>query len=106
MKTMKKNYDAMKLTFDDALLIDLFGTPDLDDTMDRFSAACTAFPDEALWTRTFVLKEQIGKVPAFVWPELYRQIKWNVENNLGYAHFEWDSEDEEDDEDADEDDEN
>ena len=75
-----KNNNAMKLSFDDALLVTLFGTKDRKDTMDRLAAVCTVFPDEELRAKAFILKEQIGKLSDFVWPELLRQTKWNMEN--------------------------
>ncbi len=94
-----KNNNTMKLSFDDALLVTLFGTKDRKDTMERLAAVCTAFPDEELRTRTFVLKEQIGKISDFVWPELLRQTKWNMDNSIGLDRYSWDMEDDPDDED-------
>ncbi|MBP3876152.1 MAG: hypothetical protein J6E41_10705 [Lachnospiraceae bacterium] len=99
-----KNNNTMKLSFDDALLVTLFGTKDRKDTMDRLAAVCTAFPDEELRTRAFVLKEQIGKLSDFVWPELLRQTKWNMDNSIGLDRYSWDMEDEPDEDDPDEDD--
>lgn len=101
---MKNN--TMKLAFNDALLITLFGTKDRKDTMDRLAAVCTAFPDEDSRMRAFVLKEQIGRISDFVWPELYRQTKWNMDGMISLDRFTWDQEDEFDEEDLeDEDDE-
>lgn len=97
------NNNTMKLSFDDALLVTLFGTKDRKDTMDRLAAVCTVFPDEELRTRAFVLKEQIGKLSDFVWPELLRQTKWNMDNSIGLDRYSWDMEDEPDDEDFEED---
>lgn len=94
-----KNNNAMKLSFDDALLVTLFGTKDRKDTMDRLAAVCTAFPDEELRTKAFVLKEQIGQISDFVWPELLRQTKWNMDNSIGLDRYSWDMEDDPDDED-------
>lgn len=94
-----KNNNAMKLSFDDALLVTLFGTKDRKDTMDRLAAVCTAFPDEELRTKAFVLKEQIGMISDFVWPELLRQTKWNMDNSIGLDRYSWDMEDDPDDED-------
>ncbi len=36
-----KNNNAMKLSFDDALLVTLFGTKDRKDTMERLRQVCT-----------------------------------------------------------------
>ena len=102
-----KNNNTMKLSFDDALLVTLFGTKDRKDTMDRLAAVCTVFPDEELRTRAFVLKEHIGQISDFVWPELLRQTKWNMDNSIGLDRYSWDMEAEvdEDDDLDDEDDE-
>ena len=99
-----KNDNAMKLSFDDALLVILFGTKDRKDTMDRLAAVCTVFPDEELRAKAFILKEQIGKLSDFVWPELLRQTKWNMDNSIGLDRYSWDMEDESDEDDLDEDD--
>ena len=99
-----KNNNTMKLSFDDALLITLFGTKDRKDTMDRLAAVCTVFPDEELRAKAFILKEQIGKLSDFVWPELLRQTKWNMDNSIGLDRYSWDMEDEPDEDDPDEDD--
>ncbi len=99
---MKNN--TMKLAFNDARLITLFGTKDRKDTMARLAAVCTAFPDEDSRTRAFILKKQIGRISDFVWPELYRQTKWNMDNTIGLDRFGWDSEDEPDEEDLDDED--
>ena len=99
---MKNN--TMKLSFDDALLVTLFGTKDRKDTMDRLAAVCTVFPDEELRAKAFILKEQIGKLSDFVWPELLRQTKWNMDNSIGLDRYSWDMEDEPDEDDLDEDD--
>ena len=85
-----KNNNAMKLSFDDALLVTLFGTKDRKDTMDRLAAVCTVFPDEELRKKAFILKEQIGQISDFVWPELYRQTMWNMERNIDLDRFAWD----------------
>ncbi len=100
MNTMKNN-NAMKLSFDDALLITLFGTKDRKDTMDRLATVCTAFPDENFRTRAFILKEQIGQTSDFVWPELYRQTKWNMDLSIDIERYGWDAEDEKDEDDED-----
>ena len=104
-----KNNNTMKLSFDDALLVTLFGTKDRKDTMDRLAAVCTAFPDEDLRTKAFILKEHIGQISDFVWPELLRQTKWNMDNSIGLDRYSWDMEAENDEDDdlddeADEDD--
>ena len=99
-----KNNNTMKLSFDDALLVTLFGTKDRKDTMDRLAAVCTVFPDEELRAKAFILKEQIGKLSDFVWPELLRQTKWNMDNSIGLDRYSWDMEDESDEDDLDEDD--
>ena len=100
-----RNNNAMKLGFNDALLVTLFGTPDRKDTMDRLAAVSTAFPDEDFRKKAFVLKEQIGKISDFIWPELYRQTRWNMDNILGLDRFSWDDMDDFDVDDFDEDDE-
>ena len=94
-----KNNNAMKLSFDDALLVTLFGTKDRKDTMDRLAAVCTVFPDEDFRTRAFILKEQIGQISDFVWPELLRQTKWNMDNSIGLVRYSWDMETEVDEDD-------
>ena len=94
-----KNNNAMKLSFDDALLVTLFGTKDRKDTMDRLAAVCTVFPEEELRTKAFVLKEQIGQISDFVWPELLRQTKWNMDNTIGLDRYSWDMEAEVDEDD-------
>ena len=99
-----KNNNTMKLSFDDALLVTLFGTKDRKDTMDRLAAVCTVFSDEELRAKAFILKEQIGKLSDFVWPELLRQTKWNMDNSIGLDRYSWDMEDEPDEDDLDEDD--
>lgn len=99
-----KNNNAMKLSFDDALLVTLFGTKNRKDTMDRLAAVCTVFPEEELRTKAFILKEQIGQISDFVWPELYRQTKWNMDNSIGLDRYSWDMEDDPDDEDLDDED--
>ena len=91
----------MKLAFNDALLVYLFGTKDREDTIiERLKTVCSAFPNEKLRTAAFVLKEHLGKVSDFVWPELYRQTMWNMERNIELDRFGWDDEDELDDEDC------
>ena len=87
-----KNNNAMKLSFDDALLVTLFGTKDRKDTMDRLAAVCTVFPEEELRTKAFILKEQLGQISDFVWPELLRQTKWNMDNSIGLDRYSWDME--------------
>ena len=94
-----KNNNAMKLSFDDALLVTLFGTKDRKDTMDRLAAVCTVFPDEELRTKAFILKEHIGQISDFVWPELLRQTKWNMDNSIGLDRYSWDMEAEVDEDD-------
>jgi len=94
---MKKNYNPMKLAFNDALLVYLFGTKDREDTIERLKTVCSAFPDEKLRTAAFVLKEHLGKVSDFVWPELYRQTMWNMDRNIDLDRFGWDDLDDEDD---------
>ncbi|MBR5995220.1 MAG: hypothetical protein IK026_01360 [Eubacteriaceae bacterium] len=94
-----KNNNAMKLSFDDALLVTLFGTKDRKDTMDRLAAVCTVFPEEELRTKAFILKEQIGQISDFVWPELLRQTKWNMDNSIGLDRYSWDMEAEVDEDD-------
>ena len=94
-----KNNNAMKLSFDDVLLVTLFGTKDRKDTMDRLAAVCIVFPDEELRTKAFILKEQIGQISDFVWPELFRQTKWNMDGMIGLDRFTWDQENDPDDED-------
>ena len=94
-----KNNNAMKLSFDDALLVTLFGTKDRKDTMERLRQVCTAFPDEELRAKAFILKEQIGQISDFVWPELYRQTKWNMDGMISLDRFTWDQEGDPDDED-------
>ena len=100
-----RNNNAMKLAFNDALLVILFGTQDRKDTMDRLAAVCTALPDEDFRARAFALKEQIGKISDFVWPELYRQTRWNMDNILDLDRFGWDDGDDFDVDDFDEGDE-
>ena len=95
---MKKNNDN-GFIFNDALLACLFGTPDRKDTMDRLAAVCTVFPEEELRTKAFILKEQISQISDFVWPELYRQTKWNMDNSIGLDRYSWDMEDENDEDD-------
>ena len=99
-----RNNNAMKLAFNDALLVTLFGTKDREATMDRLAAVCTAFPDEEMRTRAFVLKEHISQISDFVWPELFRQTRWNMDTILDLDRFGWDDQ-EEDLDDLDEDDE-
>lgn len=99
-----KNNNSMKLAFNDALLITLFGTKDRKDTMDRLAAVCTAFPDEDFRTKAFILKEQIGQISDFVWPELLRQTKWNMDCMMSLDRFTWDHEDDPDNEDLDDED--
>ncbi|MBO5534119.1 MAG: hypothetical protein J6B53_01795 [Clostridia bacterium] len=41
-----KNNNPMKLSFNDALLVYLFGTKDREETMERLKAVCTALADE------------------------------------------------------------
>ncbi len=94
-----KNNNAMKLSFDDALLVTLFGTKDRKDTMDRLAAVCTVFPEEELRTKAFILKEQLGQISDFVWPELLRQTKWNMDNTIGLDRYSWDMEAEVDEDD-------
>ena len=94
-----KNNNAMKLAFNDALLVYLFGTKDREDTIERLRIVCMAFPDEELRSAAFVLKEQIGKISDFVWPELLRQTRWNMDSTIELDRFSWDSEDELEDED-------
>lgn len=94
-----KNNNTMKLSFDDALLVTLFGTKDRKDTMDRLAAVCTVFPDEELRTKAFILKEHIGQISDFVWPELLRQTKWNMDNSIGLDRYSWDMEAEVDEDD-------
>ena len=100
-----KNNNAMKLGFNDALLVTLFGTPDREDTIERLRIVCTAFADEDLRLKAVILKEQIAKISDFVWPELYRQTRWNMDSILDLDRFGWDDEDDLDDEDIGEDDE-
>ena len=100
-----KNNNAMKLGFNDALLVTLFGTPDREDTIERLRIVCTAFADEDLRLKAVILKEQIAKISDFVWPELYRQSRWNMDSILDLDRFGWYDEDDLDDEDIDEDDE-
>ena len=88
-----------RFSFNDALLTALFGTPNRQNTMDRLGVVCTAFPDEELRSAAFVLKEQIGKISDFVWPELLRQTRWNMDNTIELDRFSWDSEDELDEDD-------
>ncbi len=103
---MSKNYNPMKLAFNEALLVYLFGTKDREDTIERLKTVCTAFADEKFRMAAFVLKEHLGKVSDFVWPELYRQTMWNMDRDLYLDRYGWDDEDELDDEDnLDEDDE-
>ena len=94
-----KNNNAMKLAFNDALLVYLFGTKDREDTIERLRIVCSAFPDEELRSAAFVLKEQIGKISDFVWPELLRQTRWNMDNTIELDRFSWDDEDELDEDD-------
>jgi len=93
---MKNN--TMKLTFNDALLVYLFGRKDRKETVESLAQVCTAFPDEEMRTTAFVLKEQIAQISDFVWPELYRQTAWNIDNTIRLERFIWDQEDEPDDE--------
>ena len=104
---MKKNYNPMKLAFNDALMVYLFGTKDREDTMERLRIVSIAFADEDLRMKAVILKEQIGKISDFVWPELYRQTRWNMDNIIGLDRFGWDEQDdfEEDDDLDDEEDE-
>ena len=94
-----KNNNAMKLGFNDALLVTLFGTPDREDTIERLRIVCTAFADEDLRLKAVILKEQIAKISDFVWPELYRQTKWNMDNSIGLDRYSWDMEAEADEDD-------
>ena len=98
---MSKNNNSMKLAFNDALLVYLFGTKDREDTIERLKTVCTALADEKFRTAAFVLKEQIEKVSDFVWPELYRQTTWNMDLSMDVERYGWDSEDEPDDDDED-----
>ena len=98
-----KNNNVMKLSFNDALLVTLFGTKDRKDTMERLRQVCTAFPDEELRAKVFILKEQISQISDFVWPELYRQTKWNMDDMISLDRFTWDHEDDPEDEDLDDD---
>ncbi len=86
---MSKN-NPMKLAFNDALMVYLFGTKDREDTIERLRTVCTAFADKELQTAVFVLKEQIAQISDFVWPELYRQTMWNMERNIDLDRFAWD----------------
>lgn len=100
-----KNNNAMKLEFNDALLVTLFGTPDRDDTIERLRIVCTAFADEDLRMKAVILKEQISKISNFVWPELYRQTRWNMDSILDLDRFGWDEQDDfEEDDDLDDED--
>ena len=99
-----KNNNTMKLSYDDALLVTLFGTKERKDTMDRLAAVCTVFPDEDLRTKAFILKEQIGQISDFVWPELLRQTKWNMDGMISLDRFTWDHEDDPEDEELDDED--
>ena len=91
-----KNNNAMKLAFNDALLVYLFGTKDREDTIEGLRTVCTAMADEKLRTAAFALKEQLGKVPDFVWPELYRQTMWNMDLSIDVERYSWDAEDDPD----------
>ncbi|MBQ5956288.1 MAG: hypothetical protein IJL46_01820 [Clostridia bacterium] len=42
------------------------------------------------------MKEQIGQISDFVWPELNRKTKWNMNNSIGLDRYSWDIEDEND----------
>ncbi len=94
---MSKNNNSMKLAFNDALLIYLFGTKDREDTIERLKVACPALADEKFRTAAFTLKEQLGKVSDFVWPELYRQTMWNMDLSIDIDRYGWDAEDKADD---------
>jgi len=98
---MSKNNNSMKLAFNDALLVYLFGTKSREDTIERLKTVCTALADEKFRTAAFTLKEQIEKVSDFVWPELYRQTMWNMDLSMDVERYGWDSEDEPDDDDED-----
>lgn len=96
-----KNNNPMKLSFNDALLVYLFGTKDREETIERLKAVCTALSDEKFRTAAFILKENIGKVSDFVWPELYRQTMWNMDLSIDVERYSWDAGDELDDEEDD-----
>lgn len=96
---MSKNNNSMKLAFNDALLIYLFGTKDREDTIERLRVACPALTDEKFRTAAFALKEKLGKVSDFVWPELYRQTMWNIDLSIDVDRYAWDAEDEMDEDD-------
>lgn len=64
--------------------------------MERQRQVCTAFKDEELRAKAFILKEQIGQISDFVWPELNRKTKWNMNNSIGLDRYSWDIEDEND----------
>ena len=96
---MSKNYNPMKLVFNDALLVYLFGTKDREDTIERLKTVCTSFANEQFRTAAFVLKEQLEKVSDFVWPELYRQTMWNMDLSMDIERYSWDAEDEKDNDD-------
>ena len=68
----------LRLTFNDALLIYLLGRPDRKATIDRLAAVSAEIPFGDLRTRALVLKSQLALVPEYVWPEFYRQVKWNM----------------------------
>ena len=86
---MKNN--TMKITFNDALLITQFGMPDRQETVDRIATVCPALADDALRRDAFILKEQIGNIPDFVWPEFFRQLKLNMENCICLDRLAWDN---------------
>ena len=86
---MKNN--TMKITFNDALLITQFGMPDRQETVDRIATVCPALAGDALRRDAFILKEQIGNIPDFVWPEFFRQLKLNMENCIGLDRLAWDN---------------
>lgn len=91
-----KNNNPMKLSFNDSLLVYLFGTKDGEETMERLKAVCTALADEKFREAAFILKENIGKVSDYVWPELYRQTMWNMDLSIDVERYSWDAGDERD----------
>ena len=98
---MSKNYNPMKLEFNHAMLVYLFGTKDREDTIERLRTVCTSFADKDLREAAFVLKEQLTKVSDYVWPELLRQTKWNMDLSFDIERYSWDAEDEIDEDDED-----
>ena len=94
-----QNNNAMKLAFNDALLVYLFGTKDREDTIERLRIVCTAFPDEEFRTAAVILRERVKKMDDFSWTALCKLSKWEISQMFDSESFLFDAEDEIDEDD-------